>query len=143
MIRFREFVVGMPTPDETDGILRSKMPQISKKDYDAYMAHMKKAGIRSKAVKAKTSSLKAIQKQFSTQGILQSIGRVAKDPNMNKKAILISKDGYVIDGNHRWLAAKNTKVKEIDAIQFDATKDEVMQATLAFPKVKFKKHGQN
>ena len=142
-MRFREFVVGMPTPDETDGILRSKMPQISKKDYDAYMAHMKKAGIRSKAVKAKTSSLKAIQKQFSTQGILQSIGRVVNDPNMNKKAILISKDGYVIDGNHRWLAARNSRQSSIDAIEFSANKDEVMQATLAFPKVKFKKHGQN
>ena len=71
-----------------------------------------------------------------TQGILQSIGRSRKRPQYeDKKAILISKDGYVIDGNHRWLAAKNTKVKEIDAIQFDATKDEVMQATLAFPKV--------
>ena len=140
MIRFREFVAGMPTPDETDGVLRSKMPQISSKDYNAYMAHMKKAGITSKPVKAKPTKLKAIQKQFSLDGIVRSM---SSSDDKKTKSILISKDGYVIDGNHRWLAARNTKQTEIDAIQFNATKDKVMQATLAFPKVKFKKHGQN
>lgn len=140
MRRFREFVADMPTPDETDGVLRSKMPQISSKDYNAYMAHMKKAGITSKPVKAKPTKLKAIQKQFSLDGIVQAMS--SADANKTK-SILISKDGYVIDGNHRWLAARNSRQSSIDAIQFDATKDEVMQATLAFPKVKFKKHGQN
>lgn len=140
MRRFREFVAGMPTPDETDGILRSKMPQISSKDYTAYMAHMKKAGITSKPVKAKPTKLKAIQKQFSLDGIVQAMS--SADANKTK-SILISKDGYVIDGNHRWLAARNSRQSSIDAIEFSANKDEVMQATLAFPKVKFKKHGQN
>ena len=104
------------------------------------MAHMKKAGITSKPVKAKPTKLKAIQKQFSLDGIVQAMS--SADANKTK-SILISKDGYVIDGNHRWLAARNSRQSSIDAIQFDATKDEVMQATLAFPKVKFKKHGQN
>ena len=140
MRRFREFVAGMPTPDETDGILRSKMPQISSKDYTAYMAHMKKAGITSKPVKAKPTKLKAIQKQFSLDGIVQAMS--SADANKTK-SILISKDGYVIDGNHRWLAARNSRQSSIDAIEFSANKDEVMKATLAFPKVKFKKHGQN
>ena len=140
MRRFREFVAGMPTPDETDGILRSKMPQISSKDYTAYMAHMKKAGITSKPVKAKPTKLKAIQKQFSLDGIVRSMS--SADANKTK-SILISKDGYVIDGNHRWLAARNSRQSSIDAIEFSANKDEVMKATLAFPKVKFKKHGQN
>lgn len=140
MRRFREFVAGMPTPDETDGVLRSKMPQISSKDYTAYMAHMKKAGITSKPVKAKPTKLKAIQKQFSLDGIVQAMS--SADANKTK-SILISKDGYVIDGNHRWLAARNSRQSSIDAIEFSANKDEVMKATLAFPKVKFKKHGQN
>ena len=140
MRRFREFVAGMPTPDETDGILRSKMPQISSKDYTAYMAHMKKAGITSKPVKAKPTKLKAIQKQFSLDGIVQAM---SSSDDKKTKSILISKDGYVIDGNHRWLAARNSRQSSIDAIEFSANKDEVMKATLAFPKVKFKKHGQN
>jgi hypothetical protein len=140
MRRFREFVAGMPTPDETDGILRSKMPQISSKDYTAYMAHMKKAGITSKPVKAKPTKLKAIQKQFSLDGIVRSM---SSSDDKKTKSILISKDGYVIDGNHRWLAARNSRQSSIDAIEFSANKDEVMKATLAFPKVKFKKHGQN
>jgi len=145
MIRFGKFYlnelsVDMPTPDETDGILRSKMPQIATKDYEAYMSHMKRAGISAKTTKIKVSKLKALQKQFSTDGIVRSM---SKGPESTPKAILVSSDGYVIDGNHRWLAARNTKQTDIDAIQFNATKDKVMQVTLAFPKVKFKKHGQS
>ena len=145
MIRFsrfylNEFVIDMPTPKETQGILRSKMPQIATKDYEAYMAYMRKVGINAKKTKLKVSKLKALQKQFSTDGIIRSM---SKGSEKNSKPILVSRDGFVVDGNHRWLAARNTKQTDIDALQFDATKDEVMAATLAFPKVTFKKHGQS
>ena len=53
----------------------------------------------------------------------------------------IKNENYVIDGNHRWLAAIATRKDAINAIQFNASKDQVLRATLAFPKVIFKQHG--
>ena len=130
--KVNELQVTVPTRGD---IPRNKMPQIEQKDYAAYILHMKRKGIVGKRIVANPKKLKAIQSQFSDKGVIASI---KKD---DKKPILISKDNYVIDGNHRWLAAIATKADEIVAIQFNASKDEVLKATLAFPKVTFKKHG--
>lgn len=116
-------------------IPRNKMPQIEAEDYKAYMLHMKKLGIVGKKIKVNPNKLKAIQSQFSDKGVVISIKK------NDDKPILISKDSYVIDGNHRWLAAIATRKDAINAIQFNASKDQVLKATLAFPKVVFKQHG--
>jgi hypothetical protein len=116
-------------------IPRNKMPQIESEDYKAYMLHMKKLGIVGKKIKVNPNKLKAIQSQFSDKGVVISIKK------NDDKPILISKDSYVIDGNHRWLAAIATRKDAINAIQFNASKDQVLKATLAFPKVVFKQHG--
>ena len=96
---------------------------------------MKKLGIVGKKIKVNPNKLKAIQSQFSDKGVVISIKK------NDDKPILISKDSYVIDGNHRWLAAIATRKDAINAIQFNASKDQVLKATLAFPKVVFKQHG--
>ncbi|MDA8977427.1 hypothetical protein N9F71_00235 [bacterium] len=121
-------------PNKGD-IPRNKMPQIESEDYKAYLQHMKRKGIVGKAVKVDPKKLKAIQSEFSDKGVVISIKK------NDDKPILISNDKYVIDGNHRWLAAIATRKDAINAIQFNASKDQVLRATLAFPKVIFKQHG--
>ena len=121
-------------PNKGD-IPRNKMPQIEAEDYKAYLQHMKRKGIVGKAVKVDPKKLKAIQSEFSDKGVVISIKK------NDDKPILISNDKYVIDGNHRWLAAIATRKEKINAIQFNASKDQVLRATLAFPKVIFKQHG--
>jgi hypothetical protein len=141
MIRFTEYLkelkIVMPSIKDTKGVLRSKMPQIEKRDYEAYIKHMKDMGITQKKVKVDPKKLKPIQSEFAELGVIVSIKK------NDDKPIVISNDNYVIDGNHRWLAAVNTKKPTLNALVFNASKDKVMAATLAFPKVIFKKHGQN
>jgi len=140
MMRFSKYLnelkIVMPSAKDTKGVLRSKMPQIEKSDYKAYIKHMKDAGITQKQVRVDPKKLKPIQSEFAELGVIISIRK------NDDKPILISNDNYVIDGNHRWLAAVNTGKPTINALVFNANRDKVMSATLAFPKVIFKKHGQ-
>jgi hypothetical protein len=124
-------------PSNPKGIERIKMPQIAEKDYPEYFKYMEGKGFTRKTAKVSVKALKPIQSEFGDMGILRSIEKLQKLKDLNKP-IIVSRDMYVIDGNHRWLAALNTRRKEMPAIIFDGDHNAVMKATLAFPKVTFK-----
>jgi len=136
------FELKISKPDNPKGLKRIEMPQIAQKDYPEYFEYMKKKGFSRRDTKVNVKSLKPVQSEFGDEGILKSIGTLQKLKDSNKP-IIVSKDLYVIDGNHRWLASLNTGKKQIPAIMFDGNRKEIMDATLKFPKVTFKKvnHG--
>jgi len=127
----REFKVEVPAAKDTLGIPRDEMPQVKSDDYDALLAHLQKNGIKTQKKSVKASTLKATQKNFNTDKIVKAIGNIK---TLSKaKPILISSDNYVIDGHHRWLAAKNVG-GNIDVMQATAKVDELMKAVHSFPK---------
>jgi hypothetical protein len=132
------FELKIDKPVNPKGLKRIEMPQVAEKDYPEYFKYMESKGFTRKQTKVSVQSLKPIQSEFGDAGILKSISTLVKLKDSNKP-IIVSKDLYVIDGNHRWLAAKNTGLKQIPAIMFNGNHKEVMNATLKFPKVTFKK----
>lgn len=114
-------------PNEKDGMgkMRHAMPQLTK--FDDFMADLTKAGIDTEVRTLGPRKLTPTQGNFNEE----KVDKLIANGWWNEKPIISSKDDYVIDGHHRWLAAaklgKDVKSRVVD---LDAT------ALLAFLKDK-------
>ena len=93
---------------------RSLMPQIKGNEMTKFLEYLKKKDVQYKTEKLPVKDLKATQSEFDLTKIDQMIGQ------RNDIKIVVSNDGYVMDGHHRWLADYNTdKNSKIDSIVVD------------------------
>lgn len=129
----RELAIRRPEPKDTLGVPRTAMPQIEKDDYDELLQYLKSHGVTPRVMKVDPSELRAIQRDFKAAGIIKAL-----EKEKLKKAVLISDDMYVIDGNHRWLAAVNTRARSIDAIQFNTNGVRLLALVKKFHKTTYK-----
>jgi hypothetical protein len=134
-MRFRtyitEFKVEYPDAKKTLGIPRDKMPQVKSKDYDELIAFLKKRKIKMTKRKVKAKDLKATQSNFNVDKITQAVDKYKT--LATAKPIIVSSDGYVIDGHHRWLGAVNVG-GDIAIMQASVKAKELMDAINQFPK---------
>jgi hypothetical protein len=127
----REFKVEYPDSKKTLGIPRDKMPQVKSKDYDELVSFLKKKKISMTKRKVKAKDLKATQSNFNVDKITQA---VAKYKTLAQaKPIIVSSDGFVIDGHHRWLGAVNVG-GDISIMQASVKAKELLDAINQFPK---------
>jgi hypothetical protein len=95
-------VEGSPADDE------SKYPKDDKGEVnvgDAFVKHLASKGVSTREGKVPAATLKASQSELkgATVAFLMSKEGQAKYGN-DDSAIFVSKDGYIIDGHHRWAA---------------------------------------
>jgi len=87
------------------GYSRSQMPQIDEKERPQFLKDIEKSnGITVKPMRVDPTTLKPIQKEINGD---KSGGIMGKNPDgiPDSMRILVSKDGYVVDGHHTWAAA--------------------------------------
>lgn len=92
---------GTPRP----GSPADKLPKNANGNVDAtqaYMDHMVKSGVKITERKVIASTLKASQAELVGSKVAGMVNNKKFDPA--GEAIFVSKDGYVIDGHHRWAA---------------------------------------
>lgn len=93
--------------DEGMGIARKDMPQIPGKERDRFLAEIETSdGITAEKEKIDPTTLKPIQKEISSArsgAIYEKFREKGEIPKGER--ILISKDGFVVDGHHTWGAA--------------------------------------
>jgi len=93
--------------DEGMGIARSDMPQIPTSDREKFLKDIEKdSGITYEKEKVDPTTLKPIQKEVSGSragAIYEKFAEKGKIPKDER--ILISKDGFVVDGHHTWAAS--------------------------------------
>jgi hypothetical protein len=93
---------------------RAKEGKEPKTEYDAteeFVAHLEKAGIKaSKPKRMRADKLKATQRDM--QG--EKVGGMmkAKDFDPSAEPIFVSRDGYVVDGHHRWAATLGRDMRD-------------------------------
>ena len=103
----QELKIQKPDPKDTLGVKRKDMPQVKSDDYAEFIAYLKKNGATFTKETIPARELKAMQKEFSDEGILkQMMKNIEQGPN--RKAVIASSDDYILDGHHRWLVAVNT-----------------------------------
>lgn len=115
---------------DTSGTLRiprAQMPQIEASHRGAFANFLKGRGITSHDIAIPASTLKPTQDEYSEDRIASAAEREG-----GNRAILTSNDGYIVDGHHQWMAARD-KGENIRAIMLDAPIADVLQAGHDFP----------
>ena len=103
----QELRIEKPDPKDTLGVKRKEMPQVKSDDYAEFVAYLQKNGAKFTKETIPARDLKAMQKEFSDEGIMKQLMKNIKQ-GPNRKAVIASSDDYIMDGHHRWLVAINT-----------------------------------
>jgi hypothetical protein len=76
-----------------------------------FIAHMEKNGIKvGKPTAMRSDKLKATQRNMQGEKVAGMMG--AKKKDFLKEPIFVSRDGYVVDGHHRWAANLGLDMKD-------------------------------
>jgi hypothetical protein len=136
MLRFNQFfkenTIKVPDRGDTLDIDRKDMPQVKSDDVKDFLNYLKKNNITTEKKLVDPSSLKATQGHFHKEKI-QNLMTTIEDGKLNKEPILISKDNYVIDGHHRWLAFNNLG-RDLTVYQVNTNAKELIQLMKDYPK---------
>lgn len=112
---------------------RKDMPQIKSYDVKDFLSFLKKEeGVSHDVRKIDASKLKPTQNQFHKQKI-RGMMKSLENSEMDEKPIVVSKDHYVIDGHHRWLAYLNLDM-EIPVYYVKMDAKELLDAMKEYPK---------
>lgn len=121
MKSFKKFInenIEVPDRKDTLDIDRKEMPQIKSKDLGDFFKHLKDKNISSEEKTVDPSKLNASQGHFHKQKIKDIMDSMKDGENIGQP-IIVSKDNYVIDGHHRWLAHCNMDNKPIKIHHID------------------------
>lgn len=113
----------------TLGIPRANMPQVAVKLRPAMLAFLESRGIKHERVDVAANSLKPTQAEYSVSKTERAKGLA--DDRSDASAVLVSSDGYVLDGHHRWLA-KAQEGQPVNVIRFDAPIDRLLDVVRDF-----------
>jgi hypothetical protein len=128
----KEAALAVPDKDETMGIPRREMPQIDSKNHAHFFNHLKKNNISATKRTVDPSKLKATQGHFNKEKIRSMMDGIQAG-KIDNKPIIISKDNYVMDGHHRWLAHSNLN-KDIDVHQVNVKAKKLLDMMHEYPK---------
>jgi hypothetical protein len=143
---------------QNKGIKRQDMPQLKGKPADGseaekltadkdgevsieqpFIESLKSKGVGLTNKRVNAAHLKATQNQLVGSKIVGMIEALKKDPNHPKitAPIFVSKDGYVLDGHHRWAAMVGLdfytdKPVEMNVIEVDMGIDDLVRYTNDF-----------
>jgi hypothetical protein len=117
---------------------REELPQIYDKNYEEFVAYLENLGatVNFEGDTA-VDSLKPVQNEISLERMARIMARVKdgyyKDLNLLKLPLFVSKDGYILDGHHRWatlffLSPTNT----LDIYRVNLTYKELVNKALNF-----------
>ena len=111
----------------TLGIPRADMPQVKLAKRQQLYAHLEKMGITHTKEDVAADTLKPSQAEYSP-----SKAHNAKELEGNKAEVLVSSDGYVLDGHHRWLS-RALLHESVPVVRFSAPIKELIAVVRKFP----------
>lgn len=120
---------GIYTPEDSLGIKRSDMPQVSSRDMPDFFSFLSDKGIKFSSDDVKVKDLKPSQAEVNA-----SVAAKLSD-DQAQKSIITSNDGFVIDGHHRWYNKLLNKVKFASAVKIDMSAKDLIKTMKDFGKV--------
>lgn len=109
------------------GIPREQLPQISAEHRGALVNFLNARGITHESAEVPADSLKPTQGEFSPRKVQQ-----AREFQGGDRSILVSNDGYVLDGHHQWLA-KLDNGEPVKVIRLNAPIQDLLRLAHQFP----------
>lgn len=116
-----------PKESGTLGVPRAEMPQIKAEHRGALTRYANARGVTHQAETVPAASLKPTQAEFSAAKVKKAI-----DFKSGDRSILVSSDGYILDGHHQWLAKAN-QGEPINVIRFNAPISDLVNMAREFP----------
>lgn len=116
-------------PPETGSLNlpRAEMPQVKAEHRGAMVNFLNARGVEHEADEVDPADLKPTQAEYS----LDKVKR-AQEFGGTDRAILVSADGYVVDGHHQWLA-KGNKGEPVKVIRLKAPIKDLLPMVREFP----------
>lgn len=122
------------------GIPRTEMPQVPSGAKDEFLSVLDRAGIKYERVTIDPQTLHPIQSEISASKSAQiMLAEEASDKfkgGKDKARIIISRDGYVIDGHHRWAGALMLSMRDrgttLNAIRVDMDHKNLIEYVLGW-----------
>lgn len=105
---------------------RDHMPQVDEVNYPDLVADARPVGVAFDTVSPRT--LKAHQRVDHAKA-------KAMDERVRIKPLIVSSDGYIVDGNHRWWASVHGRHEWVNVIRLAMRFDEAIAWLLTFPYV--------
>lgn len=94
-------------PKGSLNIPRAKMPQIRSDLVPEFVDELEAAGVRVERMKKiGVAKLKPTQQEINNEKVVKML---SAPPSVLAKPVIVSKDFYILDGHHRWLALLNSK----------------------------------
>lgn len=120
-----------PFPASFEGlnVPRAAMPQISAASRGGLANFLKARGVATTEETVAGKSLKPTQAEFDPKKVQEARRRMSG----TQRKLLISAEGYVLDGHHQWMAAR---FGDVDVIRLALPVQEALQALEAFPGTK-------
>jgi hypothetical protein len=110
----------------TLGIPRADMPQVPTSSHGGLVKHLNAQGIAHETTTVDAASLKPTQAEYSPSKVEAAKGAGGD------RAVIVSKDGHIIDGHHQAVAAAE-EGKQVKAIVLDAPVEQALEAVKASP----------
>lgn len=129
--------VGFSQQSGSLGIPRADMPQIRADHRGAMVNFMTARGVTHEEQTVPARSLRPTQAEFSPE----RVGRAAAREG-TERSILVSGDGYVLDGHHQWLA-KREAGGDVKVIRLNAPMAELLPLARDFPSSTVDQASQN
>jgi hypothetical protein len=111
----------------TLGIPRAEMPQIKQEDRGAAVNFFEARGISAEHDTVPATSLKPTQAEFAPAKVQKFL-----DQDSGERSVLVSSDGYVLDGHHQYVAALD-RGGDVKVIRLGAPIRKLLEAAHAFP----------
>lgn len=119
-------------------ISREKMPQIPDPKRDQFFDELSKRGIKSKKESVDPTKLRPTQSNFAGPKVGQLVGLFRANGELPGKPIIVSSDGYVLDGHHRWAAMAVVGMQDrgvkLPIVRVDMPIKDLLKAGLDFGK---------
>jgi N12 class adenine-specific DNA methylase/predicted ABC-type ATPase len=125
----KEWVI-FPPETGTLGIPRAEMPQVKGEHRGALISFLKGQGIKYTTHSVPAEELKPTQAEFS----IKKAARWGEIRDGADRSVLVSSDGFILDGHHQWVAALSSG-DSVQAIQFDAPINKLLVEVHQFPSV--------
>jgi len=115
----------------TDGeASRNLLPQISLKELAGYVRHLQDCGIGVSAKYTGVHRLKPVQKEYNRQKVDEL---KLKENDIKATPLIVSKENYIMDGHHRWVALSELDEKyPLRIIQVNLPIAELIKKTRAY-----------
>lgn len=130
-------VVGTPFFDDHGMMIeRSLMPQVPSDRKGEFLSAVKQQGLTVERKQVSPRTLKPIQSEINGKASAEIMSREATRGGDafkagDKLAIIVSSDGYIMDGHHRWAAAALHELHghptKLSVIQIGAPRDALMK----------------